>query len=104
MITLTPPPGTHENVTEVTERAVRAIATFREEGKGLYLCTDNYYFFHNSNIILSHITNAQFEGVYDFSPGTTVSYNRAKHGDNPLFNGLSDNTIMHGSGDESNFE
>lgn len=93
-----------DSIPVVSERLARAIATFREEGKGVYLCTDHNSFFYNNNIILSYITDAQFEGSYDFSPGTTVAYNRALHGDSPLFRGLSDNTIMRGSGSDSSVQ
>lgn len=88
--------------TDISDRAATAIALFREEGRGLYLCTDHDVYTTNCNRVLSKITEASFEGSYNFSPGTTVEYNRNLHGDSPLFKGLSDDTAMRASTSDSN--
>lgn len=85
----------------------KLFAAVRKNGIGLYLCTDHgtddvsgYYI--GVNNILNEITDAKFIGSYDFSPGTTVGYNKALYGDHPLFEGMDDTEVISGSTSDSN--
>lgn len=86
----------------ITSAAAAAVAAARKAGIGLYICTDNNPWYDSANILLTHITDAYFEGLYDFSPGTTVGYNKNLHGDSPLFIGMLDTDIVQASQTDSN--
>jgi hypothetical protein len=85
----------------------KLFAAVRKNKIGLYLCTDHgtddvagYYI--GVNGILKEITDAKFYGSYDFSPGTTVGYNKSLYGDHPLFEGMADTEVISGSTSDSN--
>lgn len=98
----------------VTQAAAANIAQARRDGVGLYFCTDNgggpsgdpnarypEAFYTNANIVLPAITNANFQANMDFSPGTTVAYNKALWGDSELFANIPDTGIIGASTSDS---
>ena len=98
--------GSRVNV-GISPAIAKLFAAVRKNGVGLYLCTDHgtddvsgYYI--GVNMILKEITDAKFIGSYDFSPGTTVGYNKALYGDHPLFEGMDDTEVISGSTSDSN--
>lgn len=101
-------PTTNPPVAVTPEEGARNITNACREGIGLYICTDHGLpdikysgFFGNANRVLETLTNAEFYGSYDFSPGTTVAYNRALHGDSLLFSNMADDMIVGASGSDS---
>jgi len=85
----------------ITSSGAAAIAQARKAGIGIYVCTDNVPWYDSANIVLAAMTDATFVGSYDFSPGTTVGYNKIKNGDNPIFNGMLDTDIITASTSDS---
>lgn len=88
--------------TFITTAGAQNIATYRLQGRGLYLVGDHApNFVLCINRILSYVVqNAALTGNYDFTPGTSIGYNKSLNGDNPLFINLPDSTII--QGDTSN--
>ncbi len=110
--TVMQPPNTSRKF--LTPEGAANIAQARRNGVGIYICTDNgggpsgdgtvrypESFYATANILVGAMTNANFQGNMDFSPGTTVGYNKAKWGDSPLFANLNDSDIMAASDSDS---
>jgi len=85
----------------LTTTGAANLAAARKQGVGLYVCTDDDPFTDSANILLAAITTANFTGVYDFSPGQTVAYNKALYGDSPIFAGMADTDIVFASTSDS---
>lgn len=97
----------------ITNAGVSNLAQARRSGMGIYVLTDNggttegsedrypESFYATANYVLAGITNANFQGRFDFSPGETVLYNKTEHGDSPLFEGMADTDIVFASTSDS---
>ena len=85
----------------ITDEGAANIAEARKAGKGIYVCTDNDPWYTTANHVVRKITDAHFEGIYDFSPGTTVQYNRDLFGPSPLTNGMDATAVMGASTSDS---
>lgn len=88
-------------VSNITLAGAANIAQARRNGLGIYICTDHYDFYGTANAIVGQITDGNFSGNYDFTPGTTVGYNKSTFGDSPLFDGLNDSDVLTGDGSNS---
>lgn len=88
-------------MSRITDSGASNIAAARRAGVGVYIYTDHEVFVHTANAVVSKMTDAKFVGTYDFSPGTTVAYNRATYGDSPLFNNMLDTDIVVASTSDS---
>ena len=88
--------------TMITEEGAQNIATSRLQGKGLYLVGDHAPYFVNCvNRILKYVASqAELSGNYNFTPGTTVGYNKAAFGDSVLFANVPDTALVRA--DDSN--
>ncbi len=97
----------------ITVAGCNNIAQARRQGLGVYVLTDNgpgpsgntgrypENFYATANFVLEVITQANFQGYMDFSPGETVSYNKALHGDSPIFEGMADTDVVYASNSDS---
>ncbi len=100
--------------TYLTNAGAANIAQARRDGVGVYICTDNgggasgdpntrypEAFYATANILVAAMVDANFQGNMDFTPGTTVGYNKAKWGDSPLFDNIADTGIVGASTSDS---
>lgn len=89
-----------------TPQFSRNLAQIRREGTGVMITTDHGIgetgFYQGANKMLEFMLDARFDGSYDFSPGTTVQYNRDKWGDSEIFKNLGPNVIIVASNSDSN--
>ena len=97
----------------ITNDGIANIAQARRSGIGVYVLTDNggagtgttarypESYYATANYILAGITNANFQGTLDFSPGRTVGENKALHGDSPIFDNMADTDIVFASTTDS---
>lgn len=99
---------------QITDAAVQAMMTYRENGNGLIIITDHGQvindiaqahplsiggFFATANKLVVNF-GAYFSGNYNRTP-VNVGFLRATYGDHPLYNGMTDAESINAGGSES---